>query len=371
MGFASFSNVDDNADRELFTSVAGWLDTNFPGISAIMLPDGHVMARTLSGEGCFGNVLSVTIAGSDVQIWYQDRQDNNLHEHMLRTCQTFGQGTTSLLSQLSIGVVGASGTGSPVVEMLYRLGVGELVLVDGDIVENKNLGRIYNSTISDAREARQKVHVLATAIERSGLPTRVICIPKDLFHPEVVRRLAQCDVLFGCIDSVDGRELLNRLCACYLIPYIDMGVCIDADGKGGVDQVCGTIHYLQPDGSSLLSRGVYTEGDLRASGLRRTDPEAYRDQVRSGYIRGIQEDRPAVISLNTLIASLAVTELLARIHQFRDDPNCQIESFGISLTQTRLIIEAESQPCVVLAKYVGRGDIKPLLNMPALSERRK
>ncbi len=131
------------------------------------------------------------------------------------------------------------------------------------------------------------------------------------------------------------------------------------------------VHYLQPDGSSLLSRGVYTEGDLRASALRRTDPEAYRDQVRLGYIRGIQEDRPAVISLNTLIASLAVNELLARIHQFRDDPNYQIESIGISLTQTRLIIEAESQPCVVLAKYVGRGDIKPLLNMPALSERRK
>jgi hypothetical protein len=102
MGFAAFSNVDDDADRELFTSVAGWLDTDFPGISSIMLPDGHVMARALSDEGCFGNILSIAVVGSDVQIWYQEKQESNLHEHMLKTCQTFGQGTTSTVSTLKL-----------------------------------------------------------------------------------------------------------------------------------------------------------------------------------------------------------------------------------------------------------------------------
>jgi hypothetical protein len=34
--------------------------------------------------------------------------------------------------------------------------VGELVLVDGDGVEEKNVGRIYNSTLSDAAEGRLK-----------------------------------------------------------------------------------------------------------------------------------------------------------------------------------------------------------------------
>lgn len=369
-GFPRFSSIDDNSDQDLFKGLSGWLDTDFPGISAIMLPDGRMMARAVSYDGNFNDVASISVAGPDMKFWCAKQLYNaKVPEFMIRTTQAFGQGTTELLSRLSIGIVGVSGTGSPVVEQLHRLGVGELVLVDGDVVEEKNVGRIYNSTMSDAAESRPKVHLIAAAINRTGLSTKVVRIPKDLFHPEVVRRLAQCDVIFGCMDSVDGRDLLNRLCTLYSIPYFDLGVRLDADGLGGVNQVCGTVHYLQPDGSSLFSRGVYTEEVLRASSLRRTDPEQYHEEVTSKYIKGIQEDRPAVISVNTLVASLAVNDLLARVHPFRDDSNEEISSICMSLTQTRLIIEKEGEPCQVLEKFVGRGDIRPLLNMPVLSER--
>lgn len=369
-GFAAFSTFDDKADKELFTGIAGWLDTNFPGISAVMLPDGQVFARTVAGDGSFGPVASVAVAGPDIQIWHTDQKEGEVPEYLLRTEQTLGKGTTRRLSRLSIGVVGASGTGSPVVEMLYRLGVGELVLVDGDVVEEKNLGRIYNSTMDDVDNQRSKVHVLADAIERSGLPTKVVPIDKDIFHPEVVQRLAQCDVMFGCMDSVDGRDLLNRLCTFYSVPYFDLGVRIDADGKGGVDQVAGTVHYLQPDGFSLLGRKVYTAKQVLAAGLRRTDPDKYRERVRSKYIAGVQEDRPAVISVNTLIASLAVNDLLARLHPVRVDNNADIASIRVSLTQHIMFPpEPEGPPCEFQVKNVGRGDVKPLLSMPALSVR--
>lgn len=114
----------------------------------------------------------------------------------LRTAQTFGKRTSLLLSKLSVGVVGVSGTGSPLTEMIYRLGVGELVLVDSDVVEKKNIGRIYNSTTKDADERRHKVYVFEGAIRRSGMNTYVTALPYDLFEPEVVRRLSQCDVFF-------------------------------------------------------------------------------------------------------------------------------------------------------------------------------
>lgn len=370
-GINQFSFFDDESDRDLFKGLSGWMDTDFPGISAIMLPDGRIIARMVSSGGHFRDVSSISIAGPDINIWQSNSTENEeVPEYKIRTAQTFGKGTTEKLSRLSIGVVGISGTGSPVVEQLHRLGVGELVLVDGDVIEEKNVGRIYNSTLSDAKEARLKVHMMAAAILKTGLPTKVVRIPKDLFHPEVVRRLAQCDVIFGCMDSLDGRDLLNRLCSYYCIPYFDLGVRLDADGQGGVDQVCGTVHYLQPDGSSLLSRGVYTEEELRASNLLRSDPEHYREQVASKYIKGVQEDRPAVISVNTLVASLAVNDFLGRIHPFRDDSNEEIATLRVSLTQTRLIPEEEGEPCSNLIKVAGRGDSQPLLNMPILSERK-
>src|SRR2546422_10875199 len=108
-----------------------------------------------------------------------------------------------------------------------------------------------------------------------GLGTEVIPLAHNLCEPDVVRAVAACDVLFGCMDGVDGRHLLNRLATFYLIPYFDVGVKLESDGRGGIDQVCGTVHYLQPGRSSLFSRGMYTLEQLRAAGLRRSDPRAY------------------------------------------------------------------------------------------------
>ena len=214
-------------------------------------------------------------------------------------------------------MVGCSGTGSPLVEQLARNCVGALVLVDPDRVEEKNLNRILNATMEDARLARLKVDVAARAIRAMDLGTVVETYPSSLFDPNTVRAVAGCDVVFGCMDSIDGRHLLNKLATFYLLPYFDLGVKLEADGRGGVDQVCGTVHYLQPGGSSLLSRHVYTMDQVRAAGLYRTDPAAYRAQLDDGYIRGVQEDRPAVVQLNSLLASLAINEFLARLHPYR------------------------------------------------------
>jgi hypothetical protein len=70
------------------------------------------------------------------------------------------------------------------------------------------------------------------------------------------------------------------------------------DVKGGIDEACGAVHYLCPDGSSLLDRNVYTLAQLKPAGLRRTDSKAYGDQLDAGYIHGVEEDRAAVISMD-------------------------------------------------------------------------
>jgi len=58
-----------------------------------------------------------------------------------------------------------------------------------------------------------------------------------LMNTEVLRALSTCDVLFGCMDSVDGRHVLNKLASAYVIPLIDLGVTLDADGAGGIDSI--------------------------------------------------------------------------------------------------------------------------------------
>ncbi|MCG8604741.1 ThiF family adenylyltransferase [bacterium] len=371
-GYPRFSDVDDRGDGDLIPAIASWVEADVPHGSAIMLPDGTIFGRYWMENG-FAPMGCVNVVGDDLHYWYTEAETCDNHAFLASHAQIFGEGTTQRLNQLSIAVVGCSGTGSPLIEQLARLGVGELVLVDDDHVEERNLNRIYNSTLKDAHENRFKVDVLADSVERIGLGTRVIRLPYNLWDKNVILEVAQCDIVFGCMDSIDGRFLLNALATHYTQAYFDLGVHLDTyrDGpkKGNIREVCGTIHYLQPGQSSLLSRGLITMEGVRAAGLARHDPTAYNEQLNDGYIAGVEEHRPAVISVNSYLASLAVNELLARIHPFREENNSEYASVTFSLSSMELLPEAETEKkhCLVLTDDVGMGDRWPPLGLMELA----
>src|SRR3546814_3718889 len=164
--------------------------------------------------------------------------------------------------------------------------------------------------------------------------------------------------------------MLYRNADLYTLTYVSRVVRIDADGSGGVNAGPGVVHYSQPGGSSLRSRGVYSEAELHGDVLRRTDPDFYEDQVRRGYVRGIVVDRPAVISINTMVASMAVNELLARLHPFRTRPNGDFAIQRISMSHGRIILRPDGEPDANLASHVGRGTTNPPLQIGRAEERR-
>lgn len=361
-----FSELDDDSDRTVFGSIASLLDDDLPHASLIMLPDGSLIGRAISTNGEHREIDTIVVVGDDVQIFHS-MAGSLTEEFARRHAQAFGVGTTRLLRSLAIAIVGCSGTGSIVAEQLARLGVRKLVLVDPDRVEEKNLNRIVNARKEDAALRRHKVRVLAKAIARIGLGQEIVPLPINLCTREAVLAVAECDVVIGCMDGVEGRHLLNRLATFYCIPYVDVGVRLEADGNGGIENISGTVHYLQPGRSSLFSRGVYSMEEVRAEELRRTSPELYALQRREGYIRGVPEDRPAVISINGFFASLTVNELLARLHPYRNQPNSEFAILGASLAEVQFYPEQEGSVCEVLHRHVGRGDVTPLLDRPALS----
>lgn len=366
-GLQSFSETDDQSDEELFESIYGWMDDDEPHASSIMLPDGKIIGRVFHPDMTNQPIDKINIVGDDLHFWFRS-QDEKIHQFEERTAQAFGKGTTNKLKKLRIAVVGCSGTGSPLIEQLVRLGVGHLVLIDPDIVEEKNLNRIVNSTLQDAKKGRYKVDVLQKAIEGFGLGTHLTTFNQNIYNSKkIINAIAQCDVIFGCIDSVDGRHLLNLLATFYLIPYFDLGVKLTSDGKGGIDQIMGSVHYLQAGGSSLRTRGVYSDEELRAASMFRISKDEYSEQKRSGYIVDIVVDSPAVISINMQVASMAVNEFLARIHPFRYDSNSNFAITRISFSDSYVQSEDDGKPDPYLAKFVGRGNMTPMLNMPELN----
>jgi hypothetical protein len=360
-----FSDTDDRSDENIFGSISSLLGDAACHASVIMVPSGEIFGRTIIAGKVGDSLSSIMVVGDDLNI-YQPQRGNLSEEFNLRHRQAFGEGTTTLLRTLSVAVVGCSGTGSFVVEELARLGVGKLVLLDPDRVEERNLNRIVNSSKEDAYLGVYKVHALAKAIARMGLNQQVTAMPINLISQEAVLSVAECDIIFGCTDSVEARHILNRVATFYSMPYIDVGVRLDADGHGGISGISGAVHYLQPGKSSLLSRGVYTMDQVEAEGMRRTNPKLYQKQRREGYLRGVQEDRPAVITINGTFASLAVQELLARLHPYRNRPNSDYAYIGGNLAEVQFFTEPEGKSCRVFMPHVGIGDMVPLLNMPGI-----
>ena len=368
-GYEDFSAVDTATDKDLFNSVFGWTDSEFPHASAVMLPDGRMFGRAIMEDGTFQPLDFILVPGHDLMIWTAQSQAK-VPSFALRHTQLFGSETVNRLRGLTIAVVGCSGTGSPLIEQLARLGVGRLILIDSDFVEEKNLNRIFNASREDAYLKRPKVEVMARAIARMGFGTEVEIIAEDLVTPRAVRAVAEADVLFGCMDGAEGRHLLNRLATFYVLPYFDLGVKLEADGQGGIEEASAAVHYVRPDGDTLFDRGVYALKHLASAGLRRTDPEAYREQVKAGYIEGVAEDRPAVVSINTQVASAAVNEFLARLHPYRLDDNEETSVLRMSFVQGHQYREPEGPASGMFAKHLGKGDIDPLLSMPELSDLR-
>jgi hypothetical protein len=364
-GYPEFSRQDDRSDTEFFENLSGWTDGHVPHGSAVMLPDGRIFGRVLGPEGQPIPLARIAVAGSDLHFFDRD-QSLISTEADVRNIQAFGPGTVRLLKSMRVGIAGCSGTGSWTVEMLARLGVMDFVLVDPDVVTEKNLNRIVNSTAQDASDGKPKVDVMRRAIGQMGFGARVTPLRSDLRQREVVLALAGCDILVGCMDSADGRDVLNRIASRYCIPYFDIGVRLDADGRGGVNYVGGACHYLRPGGSSLLSRGVISPDAIAADSLHRHDPTEYHRRRQSGYIRGVAIDSPAVSSVNGLYASLGVNDLLARLIGYRDADNREIDAQFVNLSGNYLEHRAFPEPCRVLSASLGWGDRRPLLDLPGL-----
>ena len=366
--YRRFSEADDRSDARLFAGIHALVDLPVPHASVIMLADGSMLGRTVGPAGEYDPLAAITVAGDDIDIWHHVPPIPSARAlEVGRATPAFGHQMTAALSRLTAAVVGCSGTGSIVIEQLARLGFGRLILVDPEKVERKNLNRIVNAAWHDADAGVSKVAVATRAIAAMGLGTEVEVQAGNLIARSAAEAVAEADILFGCLDSAEARDVLNRISTHYLIPYIDVGVRIGALPDGTIDRIDGVVHYIQPGGASLLSREAYRVSQVSAEGLKRRNPALYAARLHEKYIDGAAEEAPAVISVNMTMASLAVSECLARLYRTRNSANRDFAITRVNLAEMEIETIAEGEPCPIFAPAVGAGDASPPLGLPELS----
>ena len=363
-GLFAFSQADDESDCAVIPS----LFQAFGALhgSAIMTIDGAVRARLYDPSIRDRPVNLVTVAGDDLSYWWDDKATPAGPGNRP---VAFTGSMTAELGCLSALVIGVSGTGSIVGEQLVRLGFGRVSVVDFDRLELKNLNRILNSKRADAEMNRLKVDAFAEAATSFRGEGVVIPVPASIATRDAVLAAAQCDVIFCCVDTLEARHIADLIAATFLLPLFDVGVVIPVRKEGdtfAIADVCGRIDYVHPGGSTLQDRGVYTPESLRGEYLRQVAPEAHQEELKAGYLKGIVEEAPAVISLNMRAAAACVNEFVARAYPFRLDSNRLYARTQFSLTACEEEYFPEDAFACTSNLLLARGDSEPLLGLPSL-----
>jgi hypothetical protein len=210
-----------------------------------------------------------------------------------------GAGAMATLASLTVGVVGASGTGSIMCELLARAGCKNIILFDHDIVKDVNLNRILHSTAKDVELAVPKAEMLSERIGSLGLGCQIEPVVGSILDRDVLSHLRKADLIIGCVDKAWPRLLMCEFSWQYLRPYIDVGTEIGGDEKGiiSLDARCS---YVSPGRPCLECTGIVTGRQLKYESLIYSERERVRAQ---GYSDDLAIDKPAVMDLNMRAAS--------------------------------------------------------------------
>lgn len=299
-GPARYSSSDDFGERRLLPVLQSLLPEQKP--ASLLLTNTSVAGRVLEGS-VFRSLRAVTITGPRVQVlvigasWEVRKPEAVLFD---RQILAFGGEGQRALESLTAAIVGLGGIGSLVAEQLLRAGVGKLILVDFDSVDSSNLNRLFGAT--SASVGQPKVRVVAAHLTSiRTVEIDVIC--DSVQKQSVLKRLRIADIILGCVDSDLARSVLTRFAYQYLTPYIDLGIRLDAR-RGRVTAAAGRVSVVGPDAGCLRCSHHINPERVRAESL---PPEERQALAREGYVMGIDEPAPAVVTLNCAIAGLGAT----------------------------------------------------------------
>jgi molybdopterin/thiamine biosynthesis adenylyltransferase len=140
-------------------------------------------------------------------------ENDIIPERYVRNFKAFSYQDQIALLKSIVAIIGLGGLGGGVVEILARIGIGTLILIDGDIFEETNLNRQMLSThngigTSKAVAAEQRVKKINSSVT-------TIIYKEFLDQQNGPSMLAEANVIVDCLDSITTRlmvqEIANKL----------------------------------------------------------------------------------------------------------------------------------------------------------------
>jgi adenylyltransferase/sulfurtransferase len=206
----------------------------------------------------------------------------------------------NLLSKSRVLVAGAGAIGNEVIKNLALLGVGTIWIIDFDTVDITNLTRSILFREEDI--GRPKAEVAAARAKVINPLLDIFALPGDLELDLGLGLLREFNLVFGCVDSIHARWVLNRSCRRVGVPWID----------AGIGPSSGEISFFLPDHSVCyecsMTPAMWKEIDKRYSCMK--------------MLNEIPADtQPTTAIAASVCAAIQVQQALAWLHGF-SSRNC-------------------------------------------------
>ena len=240
-----------------------------------------------------------------------------------RNQRLFGKDGQALLRRAVVAVVGVGGLGTHVIQQLALLGVGGLLLIDPEDLDESNRNRYIGALFDDPIPGTPKVEIGYRLAKRIDPDLQVERIRQPFRSAAAFRAIRNASHVFGALDTDGERLVLNEVCCAFARPCVDLAsdivkeptlryggrVCVNWSGNGCI--MC----------LGVLDQNAVAE-DLGAEERRRAQEAIYG--VRRSHLNAVG---PSVVSINGVVASLGVTEFMVGVTGLRE-PNRLINYYG-------------------------------------------
>lgn len=157
---------------------------------------------------------------------FEDRYDRNFN--------TLSLEEQKKLYASRVVIIGLGGLGGGVCEMLARIGIGHLTLIDGDSFEASNLNRQLLSEehligVPKAHAAKKRVNAINSEV-------KVKYQVEYLDESNLYERIKDADVVMDCLDSIDTRFQLQDAARKASVPIV----------SGAIAGVTGQVTTILP-----------------------------------------------------------------------------------------------------------------------------
>ena len=150
------------------------------------------------------------------------------------------------------------------------------------------------------------MRIVADHLRSIAPEAQIEAVDGDVTDRHVAERLLDRDVLFACTDEHWGRSILNQIAYQYLIPTLNLGAALTGDDDR-IEEGVGVVQILRPGHGCLWCSEFLSSDRIRAESLAVGERNALEGE---GYLVGIDEPAPSVITLTTTVAGLAGTWFL-------------------------------------------------------------